>query len=152
MLPLSAIDYDEEKQKAAAVEQKSKTIAARGETIETLRYVHRSSNEFKSFIKKLEMNYDGSNKLSACLLCWGFLTGYQKKKHLEHAHYTITPSFFRTEQMYIKHAKLHNKMKDSDTMVALLNESCKILIGNPYMQGPSIQRPISITPPAGVIQ
>ena len=111
------------------------------EPIETLRYVHRSSNEFKAFIKKLEMNYETCNKFSACLLCWGFLTSYQKKKHLEHAHYTITPSFFRTEQMFLKHAKLHGKLKDSDTMVALFNESCKILIGNPYMQGPSIQRP-----------
>ena len=116
-----------------------------------MRYVHRSSNEFKSFIKKLEMDYETSNKLSACLLCWGFLTSYQKKKHLEHAHYTITPSFFRTEQMFLKHAKLHNKLKDGDTMVALFNDSCKILIGNPYMAGPSIQRPMQMVPKAAEI-
>jgi hypothetical protein len=48
--------------------------------------------------------------------------------------------------MFLKHAKLHNKLKDNDTLVALLNESCKILIGNPYMQGPSIQRPPPIIP------
>lgn len=137
MLPLSVIDnhdrqMSQEVDCKSAIEQKSKIVKA-GELSETLRYVHRASAEFKSFIKKLEMNYEGSNKLSACLLCWGFLTSYQKKKHLEHSHYTITPSFFRTEQMYLKHAKLHNKLKDSETMVAILNESCKILIGNPYM-------------------
>ena len=94
MLPLSAIDNDKS---AAELDLKNKTVKGPVSEIETLRYVHRSSAEFKSFVKKLEMNYDGSNKLSACLLCWGFLTSYQKKKHLEHAHYTITPSFFRTE-------------------------------------------------------
>ena len=54
--------------------------------------------------------------------------------------------------MFLKHAKLHNKLKDSDTMVALFNEQCKMLIGNPYMQGPSIQRPLALTPPPNVIQ
>jgi hypothetical protein len=76
--------------------------------------VHRQSDEFKQFITRIEHNYESTNKLSACLLCWAFLTSYQKKKHLEHAHYTITPSFFRTEQMYLKHAKMHNKLKDSE--------------------------------------
>lgn len=43
----------------------------------TLRYVHIDSDEFKQFIRKLEQNYDHSNtKMSACLLCWGFLTSY----------------------------------------------------------------------------
>ena len=54
--------------------------------------------------------------------------------------------------MFLKHAKLHNKMKESDTMVALFNEACKVLIGNPYMSAPSIQRPISCTPPPAVMQ
>jgi hypothetical protein len=89
---------------------------------EDLRYVHRNSEEFKQFVHKIELNYESSNKHSACLLCWAFLTSYQKKKHLEHAHYTITPSFFRNEQMYLKHAKMHNKLKDADTMVALFAE------------------------------
>ena len=79
-----------------------------------LRYVHRDSDEFKSFIQRIEHNYDSTNKVSACLLCWAFLTSYQKKKHLEHAHYTVTPSFFRTESMYLKHAKTHNKLRDSE--------------------------------------
>jgi hypothetical protein len=100
---------------------------------EDIRYVHRSSDELKKFIQKLEQNYECSNKLSACLLCWAFLTSYQKKKHLEHAHYTITPSFFRNEAMFLKHAKMHNKLKDGETMVALFAESARILIGNPYI-------------------
>ena len=66
------------------------------EPYSTIRYVHIESDEFKSFIREIEQNYENnSSKLSACLLCWGFLTSYQKQKHLEHAHYTITPSFFR---------------------------------------------------------
>ncbi len=121
-----------------APSQATNSLPDKAESFETLRYVHRQSADYKSFIKKIEQNYESSNKLSACLLCWGFLSSYQKKKHLEHSHYTITPSFFRNEQMFLKHAKLHNKLKDNDTLVALLNESCKILIGNPYMQGPSI--------------
>lgn len=46
------------------------------EAYETLKYVHRDSEEYKQFIIKLEQNYESSNKLSACLLCWGFLTSY----------------------------------------------------------------------------
>ncbi len=35
--------------------------------------------------------------------------------------------------MYLKHAKMHNKLKDSEQMVALFSEQAKILIGNPYI-------------------
>ena len=39
--------------------------------------------------------------------------------------------------MYLKHAKAHDKIKDNGTMCALLNESCKIIVGNPYIVQPS---------------
>ena len=66
------------------------------EIISTIKYVHIESDEFKTFIRKLEQNYESINsKLSACLLCWGFLTSTQKQKHSEHAHYTVTPMFIR---------------------------------------------------------
>uniref|UniRef100_A0A7S3FV38 Uncharacterized protein n=1 Tax=Strombidium rassoulzadegani TaxID=1082188 RepID=A0A7S3FV38_9SPIT len=91
------------------------------------------------FIRKIEQNYEqNSSKMSACLLCWGFLTSYQKQRHLEHAHYTITPSFFRNKEQYMKHARTHEKIKDNGTMIALLNDQCKITVGNPYMVQPSI--------------
>lgn len=82
---------------------------------ETLVYLHIDSEEFNKFIEELEKNYTSSNKLSACLLCWGFITSYQKKKHLEHSHYTMTPSFFKTKDQFIKIARLHGKTKDNDT-------------------------------------
>ena len=86
----------------------------------------------------MEQNYEqNSSKMSACLLCWGFLTTYQKQKHLEHAHYTITPSFFKNKDMYLKHAKAHEKVKEDGTMVALLNDQCKIIVGNPYIVQPT---------------
>ena len=75
--------------------------------------------------------------MSACLLCWGFLTSSQKQKHLEHAHYTITPSFLRNQEMYLKHAKAHDKIKENGTMIALMNDQCKIIVGNPYVVKPS---------------
>ena len=37
--------------------------------------------------------------------------------------------------MFLKHAKMHNKLKEGDTMVAILAESAKILVGNPYLTG-----------------
>ena len=71
-------------------------------------------------------------------MCWGFLTSYQKKKHLEHTHYTINPSFFKNEEMFIRHAKSRDKLKDNDTMVAIFNESCKMGILNPYITHPPV--------------
>ena len=109
------------------------------EPYSTIRYVHIESDEFKQFIRKLETNYDhGNSKLSACLLCWGFLTSSQKQKHLEHAHYTITPSFLRNQEMYMKHAKAHDKIKENGTMIALMNDQCKIIVGNPYVVKPQV--------------
>lgn len=81
MLPLSVIDNDRSGgaqglEGDRSLDSKNKFTKGDSGLIETLRYVHRSSAEFKAFIKKVEMNYDGSNKVSACLLCWGFLTSY----------------------------------------------------------------------------
>ena len=70
----------------------------------TLKYVHRDSQEYKQFLIKLEQNYDASNKLSMCILCWGFLTSYQKKKHMSHSPYIVTASFCKNEDQFIKHA------------------------------------------------
>ncbi len=115
---------------------------------ETLKFVHRESSEFKAFMKKLEDNYESSNKLSVCLLCWGFLTSYQKKKHLSHSPYIITPSFCRNEDQFFKHALAQKKTKDNNTLVAIFNEACQQLLENPYMTTPSVaaHRPIMPTP------
>ncbi len=89
---------------------------------ETLKYVHRESQEFKQFIVKLENNYDSSNKFSVCILCWGFLTSYQKKKHMSHSPYIVTPSFCKNEDQFMKHAIAQKKTKDNNRLVALFNE------------------------------
>lgn len=102
-------------------------------SFDTLKYVHRGSLEFKHFIKKLEDNYEASNKLSMCILCWGFLTSYQKKKHMSHGPYIVTPSFCKNEDQYVKYAIAQKKVKDNNTLIALFNEQCQQLIENPYM-------------------
>ena len=99
-----------------------------------LRYVERSSLEFKKFIERIEANFEASNKLSACLLCWGFITSYQRKKHLEHSHYTVTPSYFKNEESFIKLCKMNGKAEGDK--YALFNEHCRILVGNPYFTPP----------------
>jgi hypothetical protein len=43
--------------------------------------------------------------------------------------------------MFLKHAKTYQKLKDNDTMIALFSDSCKLLIGNPYMTGTTAARP-----------
>jgi hypothetical protein len=48
--------------------------------------------------------------------------------------------------MFIKYAKMHNKLKDADTMVALFSEQAKILIGNPYLVN-SAARQVSVAAP-----
>lgn len=39
--------------------------------------------------------------------------------------------------MYMKHAKAHDKIKENGTMIALMNDQCKIIVGNPYVVKPS---------------
>lgn len=101
--------------------------------LETLKYVHRDSQEFKQFIKKLESNYDNSNKQSICLMCWGFLSSYQKKRHPTHAPYIVTPSFCRYEDQFMRFAKERDKTKDNHTLIALFNDQCPNIIENPYL-------------------
>ena len=100
---------------------------------ETLKFVHRDSAEYRAFLKKLENNYESSNKLSICLMCWGFLTGYQKKKHMSHQVHVVTPSFCRTEDQFLKYARDMKRTRDNSTLIALLNDSCPALVENPYM-------------------
>lgn len=85
-----------------------------------MRYVHKDSEEYKYFIEKLEHYKD-----SVCSLCWGFLKSSEKLKHNEHAIYIVTPSFFRYEDLFLKLAKKHNKIRENDTVVAIFNDTCK---------------------------
>ena len=109
---------------------------------ETLRYVHRDSEEYRNFIKKLENNYESSNKLSMCLMCWGFLTSYQKKKHMAHTLYIITPSFCKNEEQFMKNAIAQKKTKDNNQLIAVFNESCQQLLENHYYQPPAAPRQV----------
>ena len=38
----------------------------------------------------------------------------------------------KNEEMFLKHAKKHDKIKENGTLVGLFAESCKITQGNPY--------------------
>ena len=49
-------------------------------------------------------------KLSVCLLCWGFITFYQKRRHQEHSHYTVTPMYFKDEKSFLDLAQKHGKI------------------------------------------
>jgi hypothetical protein len=91
-------------------------------SFDTLKYVHRDSQEFRAFIAKLEDNYESSNKLSMCILCWGFLTSYQKKKHMSHAPYIVTPSFCKNEDQFVKYALTQKKVRENNKLIALFNE------------------------------
>ncbi|CDW72429.1 UNKNOWN [Stylonychia lemnae] len=77
---------------------------------------------------------ESTNKQLVCLMCWGFLTQYQKKKHNAHSVYIITPQFCRNEDMFVKKAHEHNKLKENNTLIALFNSQCAQLIENHYMQ------------------
>ena len=83
------------------------------------------SPEYKQFIKKLEQNLDANQKLSACLLCWGFITFYQKRRHQEHTHYIVTPTYFKTEELFLKLARQHAKLLKGNK-VAIFADQCKI--------------------------
>lgn len=85
------------------------------------------SREYKEFITKIEMNWESnSTKLSVCLLCWGFLSFSLKKKHMEHSHYTLTPSFVKNEEMFLKLAKKHKRMSEDEQNVQIFAEKCKV--------------------------
>ena len=45
--------------------------------------------------------------------------------------------------MYLKHAKAHDKIQENGNMVALLNEQCKMIVGNPYIIQPSGERSLA---------
>jgi hypothetical protein len=42
--------------------------------------------------------------------------------------------------MYLKHAKAHDKIKENGTMIALMNDQCKIIVGNPYVVKPKVSQ------------
>ena len=85
------------------------------------------SREYKSFITKIEMNWESSStKLSVCLLCWGFLSFNLKKKHMEHSHYTLTPSFVKNEEMFLKLAQKHKRISEDEQNVQIFAEKCKV--------------------------
>ncbi|CAI2376439.1 unnamed protein product [Moneuplotes crassus] len=92
------------------------------------RWVSIHSTEYKKFIQKIELNWESnSTKLSVCLLCWGFLSFNLKKKHMEHSHYTLTPSFVKNEEMFLKLAKKHKRMSDDEQNVQIFAEKCKVI-------------------------
>jgi hypothetical protein len=94
------------------------------------------SPEYKIFIKKIENNYNAQSKVSACLLCWGFIAYYQKIRHKEHSHYTVTPAYFKDETHFLSLAKKHGKLSDNDTKVAIFADQCKIT-DSTFTNGPS---------------
>eukprot|EP00347_Sterkiella_histriomuscorum_P001639 403371250 len=104
------------------------------------RVVTLDSPEFRAFIKKIEVNNNESkHKLSACLLCWGFITFYQKRRHQEHSHYTVTPSYFRDEKTFLGLAQKHSKyleQPDGGVLVGIFAEQCKI-IESSYINAPN---------------
>ncbi|CDW72927.1 UNKNOWN [Stylonychia lemnae] len=75
-----------------------------------LTYVTTTSQQYKDFIRRVEFNYiNQQNKLYACTYCWAFLTIFQKKRHLEHATFFVSPSHFKDEMTYLSLCKLNNK-------------------------------------------
>mmetsp|Transcript_15657 Transcript_15657/g.15160 ORF Transcript_15657/g.15160 Transcript_15657/m.15160 type:complete len:133 (+) Transcript_15657:172-570(+) len=98
--------------------------------------VEMASEEFQGFITRISANYEAPTmKLSVCLLCWGFITYYQKKRHQEHSNYIVTPSFFKDEKTFLYLARRHGKVAPCGKKVALFAETCKIT-ESPYMYAP----------------
>ncbi|TNV77405.1 hypothetical protein FGO68_gene4525 [Halteria grandinella] len=102
--------------------------------------VLKGGREYQAFIRKLEYNNtEAKMKNSACLLCWGFITYHQKRRHQEHAHYTVTPTHFGKESKFLdlaqKHGKLHTT-EDDKTLVAIFADQCKI-IESSYINAPA---------------
>jgi hypothetical protein len=101
----------------------------------------KGSPEYQLFIKKIELNNstEQKQKISVCLLCWGFITFYQKRRHQEHAHYTVTPMYFKDEATFLSLAKKHGKFHiggDGETLVAIFADQCKI-IESSYVNAPA---------------
>ena len=84
------------------------------------KWVSIHSKAYERFIQKIEMNWEGNTtKLSICILCWAFLSFSLKKKHMEHSHYVLTPSFIKNEEMFLKLAKKHKKMSEDEQNVQI---------------------------------
>jgi hypothetical protein len=87
------------------------------------RVVIKGSPEYQAFIKRIEVNNlpETKQKISVCLLCWGFITYHQKRRHQEHAHYTVTPVYFKSEVTFLSLAKKHGKLQDNgmETLIAI---------------------------------
>ena len=102
--------------------------------------VLKGSPEYQAFIKKIEHNNnEAKQKISVCLLCWGFITFYQKRRHQEHANYTVTPMYFKDERTFLDLAKKHGKLQDTEDktpLVAIFADSCKI-IESSYVNAPA---------------
>ena len=108
-------------------EDKKDEEAQNGEDPTVPKWVSIHSKEYKKFITKIEMNWESnSTKLSVCLLWWGFLSFSLKKKHMEHSHYTLTPSFVKNEEMFIKLAKKHKRMSEDEQNVQIFAEKWKV--------------------------
>ena len=78
-------------------------------------------------------------KRSRRSLCWGFITFYQKRRHQEHAHYTVTPMYFKDERTFLELAKKHGKLQEAEadkTLVAIFADQCKI-IESSYINAPA---------------
>ena len=85
----------------------------------------RSSQEYKKFIEKIERNFSCTNKQSACLLCWAFISPLQKKRHAEHEPFMITASLFKNEESFIQLATQHGKISGNKQSVIVFKDTCQ---------------------------
>ncbi|CDW86713.1 UNKNOWN [Stylonychia lemnae] len=103
------------------------------------RVITTESPEYKAFIKKLKENNESKQKLSVCLICWGFITFYQRRIHVQHSHYTVTPMYFKDEKSFINLAKRYDKyleQPDGKIIVGIFAEQCQN-INQSFTAGPS---------------
>ncbi|CDW72945.1 UNKNOWN [Stylonychia lemnae] len=87
--------------------------------------VSRNSDEYKSFIAKIEKNYAGNNKLSACTLCWAFISPLKKRKHAEHEPFMVTASLFKNEECFLQLCQQHGKLNSNKQSVILFKDNCQ---------------------------
>lgn len=86
----------------------------------------RSSEAYKHFIKRIELNYSlTNNKLSACLLCWALISPLQKRKHSEHEPFMVTASLFKNEESFLQLCHQHGKCSGNRSRVILFKEQCQ---------------------------
>eukprot|EP00347_Sterkiella_histriomuscorum_P022657 403337649 len=85
--------------------------------------IERSSEDYKKFISRIEKNYSGSNKLSVCTLCWGFIAAIQKKRHAEHEPFMFTASFFKNEESFLQLCIQNGKISGNRQSVIIFKES-----------------------------